>query len=859
MNKKLLFGFLFLILLVPAFASATTLTNNLFSYWKFDENTGTNIVDELNLNNGTLNGVSWNAGKINYGASFDGTNDYISLSATSSKYDYTTALSFGGWVNLMNDSTTTKYRPIFSKRTGANIDFQLTYVLVSSETDYKKLRLNYGGTSIKKASGTTDLTIYNDTWVYINVVVTGTRVLFYINGDLKDNISQETAITNTNLDTYIGRESTSYFYGKIDEVGLWNRALTSAEISKLYNSGTGLSYPFITNFTITTNLNNFNVSINGTLNYTSNTKTLTTGFELTDTKLYNITISANTYDTITYTNYNISLNGSITTTLVPTTKVYFNAFDVYNNEINDFNIIYKGTKYTSNDTIAISEGAGYHNFTFSKTNWYNYTQQFYLNTTTQERNFTNVYQTKINITLKDILTNATLTGAGVFNYKLNSNTYSATLTNGNAVFNSIYGSYSSITTTNDDYYLHNVNNFNISTTTYSATYYLYRDRSVWFSAKNFVSGVSLSNFSVSVYNTNAIYTGSGVSRIEINNITAGLYKVLFSKTGFEPAEYFITITNKSHQDLIAYMVNSTGTTTETTIFTLQDIVTTDIISGATISMYKLINNVWTLVSSKASDITGRSQFSYITGIEYSFVVTKEGYTQREFLLMPIYNSYTIRLTPTGEIINYYGVGSWSYYLSNLGIFYNDKKNEFDISISSGLGTIEYYNINISYPNSYNYINCINAYGCSESISADITNANFEDRVQIEINIKESGQNLKNFKYLYLIQDDYLNYTIWGWKDLNKLEEVGLRSGGSGNIEDIGDLEKVMIYLLITLILLGITATISVMLGTPTITITGTILTILTFTFALIGFIPMYSAYIVGLGVILIIFFGRGQI
>jgi hypothetical protein len=34
------------------------------------------------------------------------------------------------------------------------------------------------------------------------------------------------------------------FLGEIDEVGIWSRALTSGEISDLYNSGSGLSYPF---------------------------------------------------------------------------------------------------------------------------------------------------------------------------------------------------------------------------------------------------------------------------------------------------------------------------------------------------------------------------------------------------------------------------------------------------------------------------------------------------------------------------------------------------------------------------------------------------------------------------------------
>src|SRR6202035_2479657 len=36
----------------------------------------------------------------------------------------------------------------------------------------------------------------------------------------------------------------AYFDGDIDEVSIWNRALTSTEVSDLYNSGGGLQYPF---------------------------------------------------------------------------------------------------------------------------------------------------------------------------------------------------------------------------------------------------------------------------------------------------------------------------------------------------------------------------------------------------------------------------------------------------------------------------------------------------------------------------------------------------------------------------------------------------------------------------------------
>ncbi len=39
-------------------------------------------------------------------------------------------------------------------------------------------------------------------------------------------------------------DSTDYFRGKMDEVGIWTRVLTQAEISQLYLNGAGLQHPF---------------------------------------------------------------------------------------------------------------------------------------------------------------------------------------------------------------------------------------------------------------------------------------------------------------------------------------------------------------------------------------------------------------------------------------------------------------------------------------------------------------------------------------------------------------------------------------------------------------------------------------
>ncbi len=79
------------------------------------------------------------------------------------------------------------------------------------------------------------------TWYFLVLTRTDNTVKFYRNGKY---ISSMTISGSDNLSlSQIGFKGRS-FKGTIDELGIWNRALTDADVSRLYNSGSGLSYPF---------------------------------------------------------------------------------------------------------------------------------------------------------------------------------------------------------------------------------------------------------------------------------------------------------------------------------------------------------------------------------------------------------------------------------------------------------------------------------------------------------------------------------------------------------------------------------------------------------------------------------------
>ena len=80
-------------------------------------------------------------------------------------------------------------------------------------------------------------------WYHVLMTFDGTNLVLYVNGDEKSTNSNSNYSTNNdNTNFSIGRkdDNTFYYEGKIDEVALWNTALSSDAATALFNSGSGL-------------------------------------------------------------------------------------------------------------------------------------------------------------------------------------------------------------------------------------------------------------------------------------------------------------------------------------------------------------------------------------------------------------------------------------------------------------------------------------------------------------------------------------------------------------------------------------------------------------------------------------------
>ena len=88
----------------------------------------------------------------------------------------------------------------------------------------------------------------NNQWTMITLTYNGTGVTFYVDGSF---VGGKALGLNTNHgDEYFtvgarssnGKAIDAYTQGKFDEVGIWNRTLTTSEISDLWNGGSGITY-----------------------------------------------------------------------------------------------------------------------------------------------------------------------------------------------------------------------------------------------------------------------------------------------------------------------------------------------------------------------------------------------------------------------------------------------------------------------------------------------------------------------------------------------------------------------------------------------------------------------------------------
>ncbi|HUY69531.1 MAG TPA: LamG domain-containing protein [Candidatus Tyrphobacter sp.] len=213
----------------------------LIGHWQFDESTVTTTAYDAsgNGNNGTAHGTAIVAGKLGNARSFNGSSDYIGTQSGGGLYPaMTTAL----WFKTTSASGTHDLFSFLQGTCGSDV-FQLT------PTSFLGLYCFSDGSD---ALASTNQTVNDGNWHFATLTYDGSHVKIYIDGLLAGTsglASGKSIQVSADggayffIGSYLG--GGGFFPGTIDDVRVYNRALTASEIQNLYNS-----IPYTAYFTV---------------------------------------------------------------------------------------------------------------------------------------------------------------------------------------------------------------------------------------------------------------------------------------------------------------------------------------------------------------------------------------------------------------------------------------------------------------------------------------------------------------------------------------------------------------------------------------------------------------------------------
>jgi hypothetical protein len=217
-------------------AQVTPIKSKLVGYWKFNEGYGTILNNSGNGGN-TLNGTmgtgtsapTWtNDGRFGKALSFGG-NDYVSITDSTDFDISSNGFTYSAWINGSN----------FPDTLNMFMGHFLPYFCVR---DTGKLYVSFTDGTQRGLMGTTVLN--PNQWYHAVATYDSSGYLkIYLNGELDSIGGPYGTVTNQGGNQYIGKwysGSTYFFTGLIDEVKIYNYALTADEIKLDYNQGSAM-------------------------------------------------------------------------------------------------------------------------------------------------------------------------------------------------------------------------------------------------------------------------------------------------------------------------------------------------------------------------------------------------------------------------------------------------------------------------------------------------------------------------------------------------------------------------------------------------------------------------------------------
>ena len=214
-----------------ATATVAAPSTGLVAAYGFDEGAGTTTADRTgNGNTGTLSNATWStAGKFGNALFFNGNNARVNV-ADSNSLDLTSAMTLEAWVRP--SITSAGYRTVLMKEQSGNLGYAL---YSTTDTNRPNTEAVIGG-AFEVAPAANPLPA--GTWSHLAATYDGSQLRLYVNGTQVAQTAASGSISTSTAPLRVGGNAVwgEWFNGWIDEVRVYGRALSAAEIQDDMNT-----------------------------------------------------------------------------------------------------------------------------------------------------------------------------------------------------------------------------------------------------------------------------------------------------------------------------------------------------------------------------------------------------------------------------------------------------------------------------------------------------------------------------------------------------------------------------------------------------------------------------------------------
>lgn len=222
--------------------------NGLQGWWRLDEGVGlvANDATGSNISGVLTNSPTWASGYLDQSVAFNGISAYIDLTAKAANFGFLSGNSFtvAAWVRFNADGSSTIESPIFTVA-GASADNQTLHLIrrrTGDTSNANKICMDFFNNAVYTSNTVTDYRWRHVVGTYSTTDgIIGTQSI-YLDGILENTKSSAAALAiSTVNNVYIGRYASNYFNENINDVRVYNRAISPTEVSSLYRL-TSLDY-----------------------------------------------------------------------------------------------------------------------------------------------------------------------------------------------------------------------------------------------------------------------------------------------------------------------------------------------------------------------------------------------------------------------------------------------------------------------------------------------------------------------------------------------------------------------------------------------------------------------------------------